>query len=147
MKRREAREIAFAILFEKTFKDESIDEIIKNATEDREIKIDDYVYNTCVNIELNQKELDDTISKYLSNWKLNRLSRTALSALRLGFYEILYADDIPTKVSINECVELAKKFEGEESGAFVNGVIGAFVREIEKEEKEIKAEEQKEQNN
>lgn len=138
MKRREAREIAFAILFEKTFKDESIDEIIKNATEDRELQVDDYVYNTCINVELNQKDLDKTISKYLSNWKINRISRTALSALRLGFYEILYAEDIPTKVSINECVELAKKFEGEESGSFVNGVLGAFVRELEKEEKEIK---------
>ena len=128
MKRREAREFAFAVLFEKTFKDESIDEIIKNASEDREIIVDDYVYNTCINIELNLEVIDELISRYLTKWKINRISRVSLSALRLGVYELEFSEDIPEKVSINESVELAKKYEGEDSAAFVNGVLGAFIR-------------------
>lgn len=128
MKRREAREFAFAILFEKTFKDENIDEIIKNASEDRKIVVDDYVYNTCINIELNLELIDELISKYLTKWKINRISKVSISALRLGVYELEFAEDIPEKVSINESVELAKKYEGEESASFVNGVLGAFIR-------------------
>ncbi|MEG1448320.1 MAG: transcription antitermination factor NusB [Oscillospiraceae bacterium] len=128
MKRREARELAFAILFEKTFKDESIDEIIKNASEDREIVVDDYVRNTCINVELNLAVIDDLISKYLTKWKINRISRVSLTALRLGVYELEFVEDIPEKVSINESVELAKKYEGEDSASFVNGVLGAFIR-------------------
>lgn len=128
MKRREAREFAFAILFEKTFKDESIDEIIKNASEDRDIIVDDYVYNTCINIELNLEVIDELISRYLTKWKINRISRVSLSALRLGVYELEFSEEIPEKVSINESVELAKKYEGEDSAAFVNGVLGAFIR-------------------
>ena len=128
MKRREAREFAFSILFEKTFKDESIDEIIKNASEDRDIIVDDYVYNTCINIELNLEVIDELISRYLTKWKINRISRVSLSALRLGVYELEFSEEIPEKVSINESVELAKKYEGEDSAAFVNGVLGAFIR-------------------
>ena len=68
------------------------------------------------------------ISKYLSKWKINRISRISLSALRLAVYELEFADDMPEKVSINESVELAKVYEGEETAAFVNGVLGAFIR-------------------
>lgn len=141
MKRREAREFAFAILFEKTFKDESIDEIIKNASEDREIIVDDYVYNTCINIELNLEVIDELISKYLSKWKINRISRVSLSALRLGVYELEFSEEIPEKVSINESVELAKKYEGEDSASFVNGVLGAFIRAKKAEEEKENSQE------
>ncbi|MEG1994756.1 MAG: transcription antitermination factor NusB, partial [Oscillospiraceae bacterium] len=58
----------------------------------------------------------------------NRISRVSLTALRLGVYELEFVEDIPEKVSINESVELAKKYEGEDSASFVNGVLGAFIR-------------------
>ena len=64
----------------------------------------------------------------LKNWKLNRISKVNLSVLRLAFYEIDFFEDIPYKVTANEAVKLAKKYGGNESGAFVNGVIGTFLK-------------------
>ena len=132
MKRREARELAFAILFEKTFKGDSVQEIIDNATESRDLVVDDYVITTCSNIEQNQKSIDEKISANLTGWKLNRLSKITASVLRLAFYEILYNDEVPYKVTINECVEIAKKYEGDQAGSFVNGVLGSLIKSLEK---------------
>ena len=83
MTRREARELAFVLLFEKTFTNDSFEQIIENASESRDIEIDDYAKNTCINIELNKTIIDEAVQKYSKNWNINRISRIALSALRL----------------------------------------------------------------
>lgn len=77
------------------------------------------------------EELDEIISKNSIKWNLNRISRLVKAALRLAIYEILYVDDVPTKVAINECVELVRKYEDEDVVSFVNGILGSFVRSLE----------------
>jgi len=73
--------------------------------------------------------IDQTISKYLKEWTLDRLATVDRSILRIATFEILYQEDIPVKVSINEAVELAKTFGSNESSKFINGVLGAMVKD------------------
>ena len=73
-------------------------------------------------------ELDAAIEKYARGWKVGRISRTAAAILRLALSEILYMDDIPNAAAINEAVELAKKYEPADTVAFINGVLGGFMR-------------------
>ena len=73
-----------------------------------------------------QSELDDLIERFSSNWKLSRMSGVDRNILRIAAYEILYCDDIPYKVSINEAIDIGKKFGTEESGAFINGILDSI---------------------
>ena len=82
-------------------------------------------------------ELDAVISEYAHGWKIGRISKTALTILRCAIYEILYMPDIPPAASINEAVELDKHYADPDTVAFVNGVLGGFMRgEFPSEEKE-----------
>ena len=86
-------------------------------------------------MEAVQDEIDADISRFLKKgWSLSRISRTSLTILRLALYEIKYLDSIPESVSVNEAVELAKKYTIDESG-FVNGILGSFIRSREGEKK------------
>ena len=125
-KRRRSRELAIQVLFHLEFskKDDpaaAFDLICSNfgISKDIEVFSKELVLGVCVCI----KELDELISKALQNWRLERIGRVDHSILRLAVYELLYRSDIPPKVSINEAVDLGKKFGTEESGAFINGVL------------------------
>lgn len=72
--------------------------------------------------------LDAYIEKYASGWKAERISKTAMAIMRAAMCEILYMDDIPNAAAINEAVELAKRYEERDTAAFINGVLGSFVR-------------------
>ena len=74
-------------------------------------------------------ELNHFIEKYSVGWKLSRISHICGCIMRICMYEILYMDDIPSAVSINEAVDLAKKYESDESASFINGILGAFMRQ------------------
>lgn len=128
MKRSEAREQAFMLIFERSFKDESIDEIIEEAQTGRSLEIDDYAYTLARDVCGHLPWLDETISNYSKKWKLNRMSRVALSILRLSLWEIDNVDSVPVGASINEAVELAKKYGNSDDFSFVNGLLGAYVR-------------------
>ena len=85
-------------------------------------------------IEENRSEIDGFIRRYSKGWKLERISRTALAVLRCAICEILYMDDIPNAAAINEAVELDKGYDEPDTVAFVNGVLGGFMRgEIDRE--------------
>ena len=73
-------------------------------------------------------ELDGYIAKYARGWSFSRISRTAVAIMKTAMYEILYMPDIPDSAAINEAVELAKKYEEDETVPFVNGVLGSFLR-------------------
>lgn len=77
-----------------------------------------------------EEEINDLIKAKLKNWTIERISKVNLSILQLAVYEILYLEDIPCKVSANEAVKLAKKYGTEESGSFINGVLGAIITDI-----------------
>ena len=75
-----------------------------------------------------QDELNAEIQKYSIGWDVKRISRLARSVMQLAMFEILYLDDVPTGVAISEAVRIAKKYDGDDTGAFVNGILGAFSR-------------------
>ncbi len=126
--RREARDQAFQILFEKTFTDSAVSEIIDMAGLSRDMIPDDYSVKTAEGVAVRFDELDDIIAKFSLRRSIGRLSRVVLSVLRLAVYEIIYEPTVDTSVAINEAVELTKTYAGEDEAGFVNGVLGAFVR-------------------
>ena len=134
MTRSEARELAFILMFEKTFTDDSFEEIIEKATEGRELSLDRFAAELAQGTYSLLGELDELISKNSQNWKISRISRVALSALRVAVYEMLYERNIPRSVSINEAIELTKKFATPEDASFVNGVLGAVEKSLPPEE-------------
>lgn len=124
--RREAREQAFALIFEQSFRSEmSISEIAESAQEARTLEIADFAMHLSAGAEEKLTEIDAEIEKYAIGWKKSRISRVALAILRLALYEMLFEGEIPVSVSINEAVELAKKYGGDEDASFVNGLLGS----------------------
>ena len=133
MQRKLARENAFMLIFESVCKsDETAEEIFVKATELRRLECDDYVKTVFFGAYANKAELDAAIEKHLMGWKKSRISPVSMAILRLAAYEMIYLSDIPAKVSINEAVELAKKYDDEKSYSFVNGVLNALADELSK---------------
>ncbi|MBQ8831745.1 MAG: transcription antitermination factor NusB [Oscillospiraceae bacterium] len=88
----------------------------------------DYISEVVRGVGMHNAELDEYIERYSDKWDFDRISRTALAIMKTAMYEVLYMPDIPNGVSINEAVELAKKYEEPEVVPFVNGILGAFVK-------------------
>lgn len=132
MTRRESREQAFVLVFEKIFNPElTVDEIIEASLISDDILTPDDFSKKLAEETINHiSEANEIIEKYLRGWKLSRLSKVVLSILRLAICEIKYFEDIPNGVSINEAVELAKKYSTDEDASFINGILGSFVRDI-----------------
>ncbi|HIZ83501.1 MAG TPA: transcription antitermination factor NusB [Firmicutes bacterium] len=130
MNRKEAREQAFILVFEKSFRDEPVPEIIEAAKEGRELPGDAYMEQAAEGVFQHLEEIDETIKANLTGWKLERLSRVSLAVLRLSVFEMLHREDIPVSVSINEAVELAKRFATKDDAAYVNGVLGSVARSL-----------------
>lgn len=131
MTRREAREQAFILIFEKSFNTEAgIDEILDLAREleliDNNEFLESLVRKTC---EM-QQEIDEHISNNSRGWKINRIAKVPLAIIRLALAEILYFEDVPAGVSINEAVELAKKYSNPEDASFINGLLGTVARSL-----------------
>ena len=136
MQRKQARENAFMLIFESVCKkDETAEEIFTKATELRGIEYDSYVTDVFFGAYENAGVIDERMEKHLKGWKKERISPVSMAILRLGFYEMLYVADIPSKVTINEAIELAKKFDDEKSYSFVNGVLNAMAKELSENEK------------
>lgn len=127
----EIREQAFFLCFESLFSDTDIDEIADNAGDARDEFLCAEAIDRAKGVKEHSEEIDGIIQKHLKKgWKLNRISKISLSILRLAIYEIIYLDDIPVSVSINEAVELSKKFSVQEDTSFINGVLGAAAKEL-----------------
>lgn len=128
MKRHEAREVAFIIIFEKSFQDETpLDEIINSAAESEFFEVNRFVTRTVKDVFDNLPKIDETIEQYLVGWSHARISRVARAILRLGVYEILYSD-VPDGVAINEAVEITKKYSEQKEASYINGVLGSVAR-------------------
>lgn len=128
MSRREARQQAFEILFEQSFGGGDVESIIAAAGDARDIKVAKYAKKTASGVLSHIEEIDGYIASYSRARSFRRLSKVVLAALRLAIYEILYVDDLDPKISINEAVELAKTFSGQDEAGFVNGVLGGFMK-------------------
>ena len=77
-----------------------------------------------------EEDLNATIQKFSIGWDVTRISRLTRSVMQLAIYEILYVEDVPTGVAISEAVRIAKKYDGDDTGSFVNGILGAFARSM-----------------
>ncbi|MBO5318169.1 MAG: transcription antitermination factor NusB [Oscillospiraceae bacterium] len=93
-----------------------------------------YLDNVVSGVANRCDELDAFIRQYAISWDLSRISRLARAVMRLAIFEILYMDDVPTGVAISEAVRIVKKYDGEDTGAFVNGILGSFARGLEPKE-------------
>ncbi len=85
-----------------------------------------------------RSEIDSIIERFSSNWKISRMSCVDRNIMRLAVYELLYCEDIPPKVSINEAIDIGKKYGTEESGAFINGILDSIRTAFENKDIEIK---------
>ena len=131
MQRKLARENAFILIFESICKkDESAEEIFEKATSVRGLEVDDYVRGVFFGSHEQAALIEEKMEHHLKGWKKERISPVSMAILRLGCYEMLFLTDIPSRVSINEAVELAKKYDDEKSYAFVNGVLNSFSKEF-----------------
>ncbi|MBR4072454.1 MAG: transcription antitermination factor NusB [Clostridia bacterium] len=128
MTRKEARDITFILIFEKLFSDSSPDEILQLASEVRDIEPDDYVTDVFKGVCEKEEELTSIISQKAIGWSISRISKTSLAVLKLAIYEIKYMDSIPNSVSINEAVELCKKYATQDDASFVNGILASVVK-------------------
>lgn len=128
MTRRESREQAFALLFEKSFRDKPVEELAAEAAEARDAGTSGFSMTLARGTEQHLAEIDERIAACSHKWNKERISRVAMAVMRVSVYEMLYETDIPDSVSINEAVELAKKYGGEDDSAFVNGILGTISR-------------------
>lgn len=127
MTRREAREQAFIVLFEKIFDNETpISEIVATAKEAELIKINGFAENILCAVENNSEEIDRVIEENSQEWTLLRLPKVSLAILRLAVAEIKYIDEVPDGVAVNEAVELAKKYGTNDDASFINGILGTI---------------------
>lgn len=129
MTRREAREQAFVLIFERSINHETTDEIIDAAEWSGETFIDDFAEKTALGAEQNETSIDELIAANIRGWTMSRLSKVSLALLRLAIYELRFEKDVPVSVAINEAVELAKKYGGAEDAPFVNGVLGTIAKQ------------------
>ena len=133
MNRKIARENAFILLFEGASKsDETPEEIFEKATGSRELECDEYVKSVFFGFYSNERVIEECISACLVGWKKERVSISSKAILRLAVYEMMFMEDIPFKVSINEAVELAKKYDDDKAYVFVNGVLNAAAEALSK---------------
>ena len=126
MTRREARDAVFGLLFESEFRsEESKEEIYGSSSENREIPNDDYVKDTYYAVRDKLDEIDAIIGENSNGWRTDRLGNVSRSILRLAVYEMKFVDSIPYNVTINEAIELAKKYDDEKARPFINGVLNS----------------------
>lgn len=149
MTRSNAREIVAHLIFEMGFTDKTAAGIVETKMEpeyytslgqETEIYAERptgkqlaYISETVRGIQEKTQELDDYISRYAVNWSVSRISKVARAILHVAMYEAMYVEDVPVSAAINEAVELTRKYEDEDVVSFVNGILGSFARDLEKE--------------
>lgn len=125
------REQAFILSFETLFSDTDIDELADNAIDSNDDYMSDYAIMCAKGILLNSEEIDKYVSDNLKKgWTIKRIAKVSYAIMRLAVYEMLYVEDVPVSVSINEAVELAKKYSVPDDSSFVNGVLGSIAKQI-----------------
>ncbi|MGB2783815.1 MAG: transcription antitermination factor NusB [Atribacterota bacterium] len=124
--RRLSREISLKVLFQIDLVKANIEETLKYTFEDSKYsdEVKEFTLTLVKGVVSNLPEIDKAIEKYTNNWSLERITNVDRNILRIAIYEILYLKNIPKSVSINEAVELAKKYGTKSSFSFVNGVLG-----------------------
>ena len=146
MTRANARELAVHLIYGREFTGEEPQKVVStrltkeyyaslsqenDVYSERPIKAQVNYLDTVVSGVANRlEELNDQIQKFSIGWDVRRISRLTRCVMQLAIFEILYLEDVPTGVAISEAVRIAKKYDGDDTGAFVNGILGAFARSL-----------------
>lgn len=131
MTRREAREQAFILIFEKSFQpDCEISELVDFADENEIFTADKYAVKLVEDTYSNIEKIDEIVSGHLKGWSASRISKITRAILRMAVCEMLFYDDVPTGVAINEAVEVAKRFAADDEPGYINGVLGSIAKTL-----------------
>lgn len=150
MTRANARELAVHLIYGRVFTGEEPEAVVSTRLNKEYYKLlsaDNDVYaerpsraqlayldNVVSGVASREEELNAQIQKFSIGWDISRISKLTRSVMQLALYEIQYVDDIPTGVAISEAVRIVKKYDSDETGSFVNGILGAFARSMPKAE-------------
>lgn len=107
-----------------------MDAILHDAAEARDLVPSAFAEQEALGVEAHREEIDSVIEQHIRGWSLRRLSKVALALLRLAIYEMKWEDSIPTSVSINEAVELAKTYGGKDDAPYINGVLASVAKTL-----------------
>ena len=146
MTRGDARELAVHLIYGRSFTDDEPEKVVAarlekeyyaHLAQENEIYTDrpsrsqlTYIDGVVSGVANRTEELNAVIGQFSIGWDVSRISRLARSIMQLAIYEICYIDDVPVGVAISEAVRLAKKYDGDDTGAFVNGILGAYSRSL-----------------
>ena len=144
MTRGNARELAVHLIYGRAFTGEEPEQVVsvrldkeyyEKLSDENDVYSDRpsraqlrYIDSVVTGVANREEELNTQISKFSIGWDISRISRLARCILQLAIFEILYVEDIPTGVAVSEAVRIAKKYDGDDTGSFVNGILGSFVR-------------------
>ncbi len=150
MTRANARELAVHLIYSQGFTGEEPETVVaarldkeyyKKLSEENQVYEErpsrnqlQYIDNVVSGVANRREDLNEQISKFSIGWDVSRISRLARTIMQLAIYEILYLEDVPTGVAVSEAVRLAKLYDGDDTGSFVNGILGSFARSLEAEE-------------
>jgi N utilization substance protein B len=123
--RRRAREIALQVLYQREFNQVEAEEALALFWNNFEVLKGALKFSERLikGVEAHREDLDRIIEQHSSNWKVGRMTHVDRTILRIATYELIYCDDIPPKVTINEAIDIGKKYGSEDSGAFINGIL------------------------
>lgn len=146
MTRANARELAVHLIYGREFTGEEPAEVVstrlnkeyyQKLSEENEVYSDrpsraqlTYIDSVVSGVANRRDDLNEMISKFSIGWDITRISRLARCIMQLAIYEILYLEDVPTGVAVSEAVRIAKKYDGDDTGSFVNGILGSFARSL-----------------
>ncbi|EYE89698.1 transcription antitermination protein NusB [Fervidicella metallireducens AeB] len=134
MSRKWAREAAMKVLYQMDVTSIDSKEALDDFEENVEVKFSqeekEFIFSCVKGTEENITKIDEYIERYSKGWKINRIAKVDLAIMRLAIYEMLYREDVPNVVAVNEAIELAKKFGGDNSPNFVNGILGNVIKEV-----------------
>ena len=153
MTRGNARELAVHLIYGRNFTGEEPEQVVsarlqkeyyEQLAQENEVYADRpsraqlrYIDNAVSGVANREEELNDVIRRFSIGWDISRISRLARAVLQLAIYEILYVEDVPTGAAISEAVRIAKKYDGDDTGSFVNGILGSFARSLDAQEENV----------
>ena len=155
MTRGNARELAIHLIYSQSFTEEEPDVVVatrlekeyyKNLSSENEVYEERpsraqlaYIDNVVAGVTNRREELNAEIQKFSIGWDVTRISRLARTVMQLAMFETLYVEDVPAGVAVSEAVRIVKKYDGDDTGSFVNGILGSFVRSLSGEAKQDEA--------
>ena len=155
MTRGNARELAVHLIYGRAFTGEEPEQVVSvrlekdyynKLSQDNEVYAErpsraqmGYIDKVVAGVANREDELNAVIQKFSIGWDISRISKLARCVMQLAIFEILYVEDVPTGVAISEAVRLVKKYDGNDTGSFVNGILGSFARSLEAPKDEAEA--------